>query len=355
MRGGLAQSYCERTDLIMRVKFPSGQQRAFIDRVQLATGLRLPNLAEGVSVCARTLRDWRRERFTISQHAVTQLSKLSEAPVSKDARPIPQYWYIARAARLGGKRRMELHGPLGTPESRRKGGLRSVAKFNQNPERWRQSGFNVRKPITRPKPSELLAEFVGIMLGDGGVRNRWQFTVSFNGREDRAHAKWIYNLIKHLFSITPTYLIRKELGAADLLVTSTAVVELFHQYGIPNGHKLRHGLSIPQWIMENSRYRKACLRGLMDTDGSVYVHRYRVNGAEYRYPKLCFSSASPQLLSDVRGILTTLGYTARISRNGLCVYLEQQRDVDRYFSEIGTHNPRYRQRYELAKRKRGRR
>lgn len=288
----------------------------------------------------------------MSEAALDRLCRLARLPRPRQIRLLPKHWSVQKAARLGGRHRMELHGPLGTFESRRKGGLAAIARLRAHPELARKRGFVTRKPITKPAPSELLAEFIGIMLGDGGMRNSWQLTISFNGREDRPYADWICKLAQRLFSLTPTHLIREQLGAADLLVSSTELVDFLVQHGVPRGHKLRHGLSIPKWVMENSRYRLACLRGLIDTDGSIYAHRYRVNGTAYQYAKICFSSASPDLLSDVYRVLKEAGYSPRLKSR--CVYLERSSDVDRYLSEIGTHNPRYQRRYEDAVRHRGR-
>lgn len=335
----------------MKIRFPSGAQRQFLELVQQRRGCSVERLAEHVRVCPRTVRDWRRGKYLMSQEAATQLSRFSGVPLPQEARTIPDYWHVSRAGRLGGKRRYELYGPLGTTESRAAGGRRSAALQQQNPA-GRLGGFTVRKQIRLPDRSDALAEFVGLMLGDGGIRNRWQAAIAFNGRADHAHAKWIYQLIRELFSIAPFYSFGKEPGAANLVMSSVALVEFLVAQGVPNGHKIRNGVAVPAWILENPSYRKACVRGLMDTDGSVYPHRYRVNGVDYQYPKMCFASASPHLLENVRSILAEIGYHPRVNRR--CLYLERQEDVDRYFSEIGTHNPRYQQRYETFKAGRGR-
>ena len=76
-------------------------------------------------------------------------------------------------SRLGGLRRVELYGNPGTPEGRSTGGKRTIQLFRSNPELARSLGFAVRKEIRCPARSSELAEFVGILLGDGGVRNKY--------------------------------------------------------------------------------------------------------------------------------------------------------------------------------------
>ena len=39
--------------------------------------------------------------------------------------------------------------------------------------------------------------------------------------------------------------------------------------------------------------------GLMDTDGGVYLHKYKVNGKPYQYIKMCYTSHSKPLLYAV--------------------------------------------------------
>ena len=52
-----------------------------------------------------------------------------------------------------------------------------------------------------PKKSEDLAEFIGIMLGDGGLTH-FQCTIYLNSQKERSYAKYIKNLIKKLFGYT---------------------------------------------------------------------------------------------------------------------------------------------------------
>ena len=115
-----------------------------------------------------------------------------------------------------------------------------------------RSSYLRRKIINIPLLSEKLAEFMGILYGDGGL-TRYQVKVTFN-KIDKAYAEFVTRLIKKLFSIS-----------ASLRKT------IFH-------------------MLKNLNF-------------------------------------SPKLY-------------------GNRVYLYKRAEVGRYFKEIGTHNPRYLERYK---------
>ncbi|MBI4142797.1 LAGLIDADG family homing endonuclease [Candidatus Uhrbacteria bacterium] len=80
------------------------------------------------------------------------------------------------------------------------------------------------------------------------------------------------------------------------------------------------------------------MRGLVDTDGSIFLHRYQVNGKWYEYVKLSFDNRSPMLLTGVARILKRAGLSPRIEP-GQKVMLDRQRDVQWYMDNIGSANP----------------
>ncbi len=81
----------------------------------------------------------------------------------------------------------------------------------------------------------------------------------------------------------------------------------------------------------------------MDTDGCVYNHKYRVNGKWYSFAKIAFTSYSARLRETIFHMLENLNFSPKLYGNR--VYLYRRAEVNRYFKEIGTHNPRYLERY----------
>ena len=106
--------------------------------------------------------------------------------------------------------------------------------------------------------------------------------------------------------------------------------------GLKTGNKIKQQVDIPNWIKRNRRFSIACIRGLVDTDGCLFNHNYKVNGKLYSYKKLAFTSFSAPLRRSVFRVLKSLGMNPRLDRKD--IRLESEEDVRRYFSIVGTHN-----------------
>jgi len=62
-----------------------------------------------------------------------------------------------------------------------------------------------------------------------------------------------------------------------ILLSRVELVRHLHNLGLKIGNKVKQLLDIPDWIKVNPEYSKVCLRGLIDTDGCVFRHNYKVN------------------------------------------------------------------------------
>ena len=337
----------------MRVKLPFGQQRAFLEEIQRLTGATIIDLATHVGMCTRTVRDWRRERWQIDDRSLDRLCQLANLPRPERMTLLPEHWSVPQASRLGGRRHAELYGSPGTPEGRARGGRNAQKRFRSDPEYFRSLGVSTRKPVTRPLLSAELAELVGIMLGDGGMTHA-QVKISFNAL-DVAYAEHVRQLITSLLGVFPAKAIDAHDHVFDLVVSRVEAVEVLESFGLRRGNKMQHEVDVPSWVWKRRDYRVACLRGLMDTDGCVYRHRYTVNGKTYGYCKLCFTSYSRPLLSSAKRLFEGLQLFPTIhAYDGHRLYLHDTQAVKRYFEIVGTHNPRYRDRFERFSRDIGR-
>lgn len=157
----------------------------------------------------------------------------------------------------------------------------------------------------------------------------------------KENLRTVYRLIKKLFDLEPKIYQRKNTSALDIVVHSRNLVDFCLSLGLKKGNKLKQNLCIPDWIIKNEKLSLACLRGLFDTDGSVFIHKYRFNNREYSYPKIAFTSHSYILVGQVLKILKKSQFNARISKNCFDVRIESIEDVNVFMSIIGSSNQKH--------------
>lgn len=199
-----------------------------------------------------------------------------------------------------------------------------------------------RKPGYRNKnrgvviPTEqtaMLAEFLGIMLGDGHL-SHFQTVVTL-GTKELAYVEYVAELMQMLFKIQPTILVRKD-GYRDIYVSSVVLTAWLRQQGlVPN--KVAAQVGAPQWIFEKREWMEAFVRGFFDTDGSIYRLRFGM--------QISLTNKSIPLLVSLQGILRRLGY--RASAVSLYrVYLTRKTDIERFFAEVRPANRKHLRRFE---------
>lgn len=197
-----------------------------------------------------------------------------------------------------------------------------------------------RKKVILPRFSKTLAEFFGIMMGDGGINNNWQANITVNSIADLSYSKYLSSLSKKLFGVEPAIRKRKNTNALVVSITSISIVDFLVINGLSRGNKLKNGLSIPEWILSKPSYRKACVRGLVDTDGCMFVHVHKIKGKIYKNIGLTFTSYSPELIFQVAEILQEFNIIPHVSKRGRDIYLYQADSILRYLKIFGTSNNR---------------
>lgn len=294
-----------------------------------------------ISNCSeRTIREWRREKFSMPLTAVHALAKRVHIPVPKNIRVRDAYAHTSKAGKMGIAAVTAKYGRIPHDEKHRKEQWRlwweSTGRFEKNP-------IFETKPIYKPRRGVELAEFIGIMMGDGGI-SKYQVAITLHHIDDLEYASFVASLIEKLFKVTPSIYHSPKDSINDIVVSRKELVQYLHKLGLPIGNKVKQQFDIPEWIKRNEQFSIACLRGLVDTDGSVFTHRYRVKNTQYAYKKLSFTSASTPLLKSVHAILRKLGLNSKLRT--LDVRLESVADMKRYFLIVGSHNQKHLRRYK---------
>ena len=253
-----------------RIKFQKGVQSLFLSSLQQHLGVTWFELSKKIKIHPRSLRDWRREKYTISEKAFKKLVVLGEGKIVIPAYEVlPDFWSVEKAARKGGLVVAEKYGGPGTPEGRVKGGRISQEQRRRNPEKYRQAGCNIKKVFLKPPYSEKLAELVGILLGDGAISN-YQVRVSLDRNVDRQYATFVRNLMHDLLGERPSFMERSEDNTIALTISGAGLVEVLEQIDLRRGNKVAHQVDFPKWVRSRRSYQIACVRGLFDTDGGLY-------------------------------------------------------------------------------------
>lgn len=317
----------------IRLLFPEGRQRHFVQGALTASRLTVNQLARILNVSGRTLRDWRREKFSIPLSAVKLLSKNYSLELPDNLERMENAWRSRRSekSRIGGISRFKKHGRFATKEGCRKGGINSIIKRYGN----------LLKPFTSPPKSDDLAEFFGILLGDGGLTKE-QWSITINSIADADYAEYLSRSTKKLFGFEPSIYKKKDCNALVVMGSGKKSIEFFTNYGLRVGNKVRQQVGVPGWITRDFSFSISCLRGLIDTDGGIFKHKYMVGGKQYNYLKLCFSNRSLPLIKFVSETLRLASFHPKEELNFATkrVWLYNNDETIGYLKRVGSHNNR---------------
>lgn len=323
----------------MRVRLQENSLAGLFDKIhnKYAT---LTSLAFRIDVNPRTLKDWEQGKTTIPFTSFKKLVKLASIPQNSVIfTKLPDFWHIQTAARKGAYKRQELYGNPGTFEGRKLGGINSIKihKILKNK-------FKTLKTIRKPINSKKLAELMGILIGDGHLSD-YQVSVTTNSETDMAHAIFVKKLIAKFFKIPVSIKTKNTERTVTVIGSSKNLVQFLNQKGMPIGNKIQNNLCIPAWINRNKSYKRAFIRGLFDTDGCIYVDIHKGKNKTYKHFGWTITSYADILLSDVIQALKELGFTPTNRKTQKSVYLRRQKEIIKYFKEIGTSNPKHYMRY----------
>jgi len=326
-----------------RVVFPPGKQHRFLLNTRKKSKLSWLEFADKIGAHKRTLNDWRREKYSLPLGVLKKICIITKSKTPLGIKIKDPFWYVSKSAKIGGFAVYKKYGRIGgDPEYRKKKWYEwweREGKYKQHPI------INVCLPVKKPRKSKNLAEFVGIVIGDGGISKR-QITVTLNCKTDKLYSIFVGNLIRKLFKVKPSIYIRKDESVISIVVSRTRLVSFCKSIGLKIGNKLEQNLDIPEWIKGDKNFEISCIKGLIDTDGCVFNECHRIKEKKYCYPKLSFTSYSKKLCFSVFKIFEKLGFVPKI-RNKRNVQLESRKDVIRYFHLIGTNNLHHKERLKL--------
>lgn len=215
------------------------------------------------------------------------------------------------------------------------------------------------RDIKLPEKSEELAEFIGILTGDGFMNyyeKRQEFVIDIAGNKlkDKDYLEnFVSSLVKELFNLTPCFIIKKDQNSINLRIRSKSIFYFLKECEFPVGRKGE--IIPPQWIMKEDLLFRRFIRGIFDTDGYLCLK----NKEGKKYPVIGLVSKSISLLESIKYFLEYFNITSYIGSHNSnnnprykkewIVYKLQisgNKNVNLFFKEIGSRNQRNRLKYK---------
>lgn len=306
--------------------------KGYFAAIKNAYAMSWSSIARDLQVSVRTVTSWRSREATMPVEIAEKWGKEFDITLPKHA-VINLDEERKKAGSLGGKARQMLYGNLGTPDGRRRGGLASCKTHRKN----LNSPF-VARGVAYPKRSSNLAELVGVILGDGTL-TEYQLILYSNIFDESEYSTFLCDLVMDIFGIEPTIIRDQENGVIRIICSRKNLVKYLQSLGLGLGSKVKRQARVPSWVRDNREYANACLRGLIDTDGCVYLDRHCINGIDYASLCIAFTNASMPLLDFVFWSWQSLGFHP--TRHGRHVRLRRKEEVMRYAEEVGFSNPKH--------------
>ncbi len=150
------------------------------------------------------------------------------------------------------------------------------------------------------------AYIIGVALGDGNLSNPNGRAIRLRVTCDTKYPKIIRKIQTAIHKILPTNkisTIKKQGRCCDISCYSNRW-ETILGWRAKDGSKYKQGVRVPRWINLNKQYSIACLRGLIETDGSIYYDR--------GYLMVNFTTIIAPLAKDFTTIVDHLGFTSKI-------------------------------------------
>jgi hypothetical protein len=195
-------------------------------------------------------------------------------------------------------------------------------------------------PISRE-----LCEFVGAIIGNGNLwtdGSRYRVELTGDPALDKEYFGYLTVVSCVLFKKKP-YLTRVHQRGLRWRLQSKDAYSLLLELGLPAGSEKSHNITIPGLIMhENWALAKWTIRGIMDTDGTLFfskkTYRYPI------YPTIELRTCSTRLAKQVETLLLRNGFRARLRGDaveGYHVALYGNEMLRKWVEEIGFSNPKH--------------
>ena len=202
------------------------------------------------------------------------------------------------------------------------------------------------------KNREKLAEFLGILLGDGNLNKSSNcITIVGSLEELDYYNNYVIPIIESLFEVKPKLRYRKDRNAIYLDFNSKQVMDyLSKELGLVRGNK-RYA-HVPEIVKNSSKAIPHFLRGVFDTDGCLKFSKQTSQKNYYPRIQFCFSNAP--FAHEVKELLEKIGFKLGMWKdlrfNGLIFYqISGSDNLEKWMSIVDSGNPVQKTKYQMWK------
>lgn len=202
-----------------------------------------------------------------------------------------------------------------------------------------------------------IAEFLGWHLGDGCIsitKKHREYALTGDIKEElQFYQEIIVPTLNDLFKnllIKPIILKKySSIGVCGVYIFNKKFIEyLIKEFNLNPGKKIN--IEVPK-LLKTDEQKKSFLRGLFDTDGSIYFCKSNYKTKTFSFysafhykPKIKLATISKPLIEQVFQMLTKMGFNPRTYKPikqrkqdniMYCVVLDTKSDTKKWITEIG--------------------
>ena len=193
---------------------------------------------------------------------------------------------------------------------------------------------------------EKIAEFVGVMLGDGNIgiynckagnkiKKQHRIKVTLDSR-NKHYIDYVFNLMKDVLDVEPRICFKKKENAVDIATyRKEKFFYVLNEIGLKVSPKW-NTMEIPQKFMKKELHAHI-LRGLFDTDGSVTI--FNNNGIIYPRIeiRICPSPAQNQFI-DILNKLDFNYKVQKLEKGKIKIRISGIKELKKWFDIVGSSN-----------------
>ena len=208
------------------------------------------------------------------------------------------------------------------------------------------------------KISTGLAELYGAMIGDGCLskyfskydqKEKHCILITGHTHDEEYYRKTIRPIFEQEFGIKGCIRFKKTDNVVRFETISKRIFKRFTDMGFPVG--LKNNLEIPNRISIDNGLAIACVRGIFDTDGSIYKRyskKYSGHKRKYDYKNIEIKMKSKKVIEQIKSILNKndiVTSNIRMNANNYVLNIHKQTAIESFYKLIKPNNPYHKERF----------